>query len=216
MAMGFSLLSRKYAVPEAERVRSTPEVRQAAVQIVQSLDRLRGYVRRRLRDAQEAEDVVQETLARVIAQEERQVIEQPLAYAFRVADSVIIAQARQRLRSRHQEADDNRESMALDLACSLPLADEVLDYRERLARFEAALAGLTEQRRAVFRLRHLEGRSRQEIAEAMGLSLEAVKKNLVRAMADMMRALGDDLDEYTKERSIGGRDGGMGEGAFHE
>lgn len=150
------------------------------------VERLRSYVRRRMRDPDGADDVVQEALVRVMEQERRQQIENPLAYAYRVADSVIVAGARKARRI--------GEFDMLELPCELPLADEVLDYRQRYDRFEAALARLTPARRAVFRLRHMDGRSRQEIAEELGLSIEAVKKHLTRAMADMALALEDDLE----------------------
>lgn len=166
-----------------------------ASQLSAGLGRLRSYVRRRLRDPEGMEDVVQETLMRVIEQERRQVIEQPLAYAFRVADSVIMAGARKS--SREAGLD------GLDFACELPLADEVLDYRQRLARFEAALERLTPQRRAAFRLRHIDGKSRQEIAAEMDLSVEAVKKHLVRAMADLTLSLGGDWASDWKTDRMG-------------
>lgn len=157
----------------------------AATQLADRLGRLQSYVRKRMRDPGQVEDVVQETLVRVIEQGRRQEIQHPLAYAFRVADSVILAGARKA--ARETELDH------FDLVCDLPLADEVLDYRQRLARFEAALTRLTPQRRAVFRMRHMDGKSRQEIAEELNLSVEAVKKHLVRAMADLVGSLSDDL-----------------------
>lgn len=158
----------------------------AATQLAGGLTRLKSYIRKRMRDPEQVEDVVQETLVRVMEQERRQVIEHPLAYAFRVADSVILAGARKA--ARETELDQ------FELVCELPLADEVLDYRQRLARFETALARLTPQRRTVFRMRHIEGKSRSQIAEELNLTIEAVKKNLVRAMADLAVSLGDDLE----------------------
>ena len=41
----------------------------------------------------------------------------------------------------------------------------------------------------VFRRRRLEGQSREEIAQALGLQPEAVKKHISRAMAQLARAL---------------------------
>ncbi|MBY9062034.1 sigma-70 family RNA polymerase sigma factor [Sphingomonas yunnanensis] len=146
--------------------------------------RLLAYVRRRLRDPDQARDVVQETVVRVIEQEGRQRIEQPVAYAFRVADSVIYGQA-QRAHTVHEPVD-------AELACDLPLPDELLDYRQRFARFERALAALPPLRRAVFVKRHIDGLSRSEIAGDLGLSLEAVKKHLVRAMVDLAGCVDDD------------------------
>lgn len=158
--------------------------------LLAGMGRLKSYVRKRMRDPDGVEDVVQETLARVMEQERRQSIEHPLAYAFRVADSVILAD----VRKGGAASRAGNEFDPLELVCDMPLADEVLDYRERFARFEAALVRLTPMRRTVFRLRHVDGKSRQEIADELGLSLEAVKKHLVRAMADLAQALEGDLD----------------------
>lgn len=146
--------------------------------------RLTAYVRKRLRDPEQADDVVQETFVRVVEQERKQRIEQPLAYAFRVADSILFAGAR--------KGAAQTEPLDAEIACALPLPEEVLDYRRRLARFELVLAGLPALRREVFVKRHLDGKSRAEIAEELGLSLEAVKKHLVRAMIDLAEC--GDLD----------------------
>lgn len=158
----------------------------AASSLLDGMDRLKSYVRKRVRDPAAVEDVVQEALARVMEQQRRQVIEHPLAYAYRVADSVILAA--------HRKAGRTSELNPLAFVCDLPLADEVLDYRQRFARFEAALVRLPPLRRTVFRMRHIDGRSRQEIAEELEIGIEAVKKHLVRAMAELARALEDDLD----------------------
>ncbi|MBT0667094.1 sigma-70 family RNA polymerase sigma factor [Novosphingobium profundi] len=155
-----------------------------------SLGRLRGYIRKRVRDPERTEDVLQETMARVLEQERRQTIEHPMAYACRIADSVIFAQARKTV--------DSIDLDALELVCDRPLPDTVLDYRQRLARFDAALARLSPTRRAVFRLRHIEGKARQDIAQELDLSLEAVKKHLVRAMAELARSLENNLEPSAK------------------
>lgn len=139
--------------------------------------KLLAYIHRRCRDASLAEDVMQETLLRVMEQGRKTEITQPLAYAYRVADSVIFAQARKR--KLETGIDD------ADFECAAPLADEMLDYKQRMAIFQTALAALPPMRRTVFIKRYLEGKSRQAIATEMGLSLEAVKKHLVRAMADL-------------------------------
>lgn len=155
----------------------------SAAWVVEGRTRLLTYVRRRIREPEQAEDIVQEVIMRVIEQEGRQVIDQPLAYAFRVADSVIHGRAR-------RTAPDTGP-VDVELACALPLADEVLDYRQRFGRFQAALAALPPQRRAVFVERHLEGKSRSQIAEEMNISVEAVKKHLVRAMVDLAGCIDD-------------------------
>ncbi|MFT3964282.1 MAG: sigma-70 family RNA polymerase sigma factor [Sphingobium sp.] len=168
----------------------------AVARLTDGMDRLAAYVRRRLREPDMTEDVVQETVMRVIEQDRKRVIEQPLAYAFRVADSIIHAGAR-----RKTHVDLNEYA---DLMCDLPLADEVLDYRQRMTRFQAALDRLTPQRRLVFTKRHLEGKSRQEIADELNLSVEAVKKHLVRAMVDLSHVVEEDAVPVSQETKRNG------------
>lgn len=149
--------------------------------------KLLAYIHRRCRDATLAEDIMQETLLRVIEQSRKTEIAQPLAYAYRVADSVIFAQARkQKLETGIGDADFESET---------PLADETLEYKQRTAIFERALAGLTPMRRTVFVKRYLEHKSRQAIADDLGISLESVKKHLVRAMADLAWAASQDKNK---------------------
>ncbi|MBB3474140.1 RNA polymerase sigma factor [Sphingomonas sp. BK345] len=158
--------------------------------------RLLAYARRRLRDPEQAGDVVQEAMMRVIEQDQRQRIEQPVAYAFRVTDSVIFGQA-QRARHVHEPVD-------VELACDLPLPDELLDYRQRFARFERALAALPPLRRTVFVKRQIDGLSRAEIAADLGLGVEAVKKHLVRAMTDLAGCVDDDGRPARRPGSLAG------------
>jgi RNA polymerase sigma-70 factor (ECF subfamily) len=142
--------------------------------------KLLAYIHRRCRNASLSEDIMQETLLRVIEQSRKNQIAQPLAYAYRVADSVIFAQARKT--RRETEIGD------ADFESELPLADEVLEHKQRAAIFRKALAELPAMRRAVFIERYVEHKSRQTIAEEFGISLESVKKHLLRAMVDLARA----------------------------
>ena len=142
--------------------------------------KLLSYIARRRGDPSTSEDILQETLLTVIEQSRKQEISNPLAYAYRVADSLIFSQAR---RGRREEAIGED-----DFECELPLADEVLEHKQRAEIFEAVLRRLSPVRREVFIRRHLDGQSRQEIADAMRLNVESVKKHLVRAMADLTEA----------------------------
>ena len=143
--------------------------------------RLLAYIMRRHRDPSGAEDILQETMMRVVEQSRKQELTNPAAYAYRVADNVIYGLAKRR--KREAELGDQ------DFECELPLADEQLEYKQRLALFQKALDRLPPLRRKVFAKRHLEGRSRDEIARELDLSVEAVKKHLVRAMTDLTIAM---------------------------
>ncbi len=152
--------------------------------------RLLAYIIRRSRNPSDADDFLQETLLRVLEQSKKQEIENPLAYAFRVADTVIYARARRNLRE--TELGDE------DYECELPLADEQLAYKQRVAVLRDAVNALPPLRRKVFVKRHFEGQSRAEIAHDLGISVEAVKKHLVRAMATMATSISDASDNSGK------------------
>jgi RNA polymerase sigma-70 factor (ECF subfamily) len=160
--------------------------------------KLLGYIGRRHGDPSRAEDILQQTLLMVMEQSRKQAIVHPLAYAYRVADSLIYSQARR---------DRREESLGeADYGCDLPLADAVLEHKQRVAVFEAALRRLSPVRREVFVRRHVDGQSRQKIADDLDLNLETVKKHLVRAMAElagvMDAATGDaaEREGATRER----------------
>ena len=145
--------------------------------------RLLAYISRRIRDKSRATDILQEAMVRLIEQTRKQDLVNPLAYAFRVVDTVIYADARRTM--------VDTEQLDFDLRCSLPLADEILEQKQRVQVFQNALAKLSPVRRTVFVKRHSEGKSRQAIAEEMNISLEAVKKHLVRAMVELAETLAE-------------------------
>jgi RNA polymerase sigma-70 factor (ECF subfamily) len=144
--------------------------------------KLLSYIFRRDRNRVRSEDILQEVMLRVLEQSRKQEIANPLAYAYRVADSVIYANPGRSERDVSEPLND-------DLACDYPLADEVLQHREKVRIFESALRGLTPLQREIFIRRHFDHKSRQEIADLLGLSVEAVKKHLVRAMAELAGAM---------------------------
>ena len=144
------------------------------------------YISRRVRDKSRAKDILQEAMLRLVEQSQKQALSNPLAYAFRVVDSVIYADARR--------TPANAEQLDFDLKCDLPLADEILEQKQRVQIFQEALLKLSSVRRDIFLKRHFEGKSRQEIAEDMNLNVETVKKHLVRSMVELAGALTDAED----------------------
>jgi RNA polymerase sigma-70 factor (ECF subfamily) len=144
--------------------------------------KLLSYIFRRDRNRVRSEDILQEVMLRVLEQSRKQDIANPLAYAYRVADSVIYAKPDRTERFASEPLND-------DLVCDYPLADEVLQHREKVRIFENALRKLTPLQREIFIKRHFDHKSRQEIADLLGLSVEAVKKHLVRAMVELAGAM---------------------------
>ena len=67
--------------------------------------------------------------------------------------------------------------------------ERVLQGREHLAQFIAALRDLPERTRDIFMLRCFEGLKHAEIARLYGLSTRAVEKHCARALAELSAAV---------------------------
>lgn len=140
---------------------------------------LTGYFRRRVRDDDEVEDLVQDVFTRIVARDSEESVGHLGGYVLRTAASVLADRARRRAVRRsdlHVVLDTDRMGDdALD-------PERVLSGREDLHAVTAALLSLPERTRTVFVLRRLEGQRHADIARHLGISISAVEKHMVRAM----------------------------------
>ena len=122
-------------------------------------------------DRHGAEDLVQETLAKVFVKWRR--IDTPYAYSQRTLLRTYLSRRRLRSSSEHVRAEMPETAEVVD-----PMADS--DLRISL---QGALAELSRLDRAVLVLRYLEDLSVAETAERLDLSTGAVKNRSLRALA---------------------------------
>ncbi len=99
-----------------------------------------------------------------------------------------------RKRPRHKaeplEPEDD-ESRALTLEADAATRPDRLAFSAEVERrMRTAMDALTPAERSAFVLRHLEGRSIEEIGAALGLHMSATKHSVFRAVQKMRRALG--------------------------
>ncbi len=132
--------------------------------------------------AQDAEDLVQTTLAKVVPHW-RRIRDNPEPYVRKVMVNENVSRWRRR-RWRERPTDDLPELLATDLDVA-----ELLAVRD-------ALATLAPRQRAVLVLRYYEGLSEAEIAAQMSISPGTVKSQARDALARLREALpvGDDVD----------------------
>jgi len=135
---------------------------------------LYGFIIRRVRDPFLADDLAQETLARLLAYARTNKVGDTAALGFRIAANLIT----DHFRAGAAPAGVLDE----EIACSRPSAEQVLMERQRTAIFTRALEKMPPLRREVFIRRRLQGQSHREIAQALGLSETAVEKHVVRAL----------------------------------
>ena len=131
-------------------------------------------------DPHHAEDLVQETLAKVYVRFRR--IDNPVAYAQTTLTRTFISGRRRRSSTERPTAD--LPEVATDDAT------RGSDLRLALA---GALAGLAPADRAVLVLRYLDDLSVEETAERMGVSAGAVRSRSMRALARVRPLLDDSL-----------------------
>jgi len=149
---------------------------------------LLAYFRRRLRDASDVEDLVQEVFLRLTVRGTPDHLEGASGYIFQTAASVLADRYRRRT-VRH--ADDH---VMLD-----PEVHGDSDFdphriasgKQALSAATAALLTMPERTRTIFLLKRLEGLRHQAIATQLGISVSAVEKHVVRAMEHLMAHAGD-------------------------
>ena len=148
---------------------------------------LRRFVAARAR--QDVDDILQGVAARVIGRDRNAPVENKTAFLFSITSNLL------RDRGRRGRARRQGEHVALDeveLVDPAALQDDVLDGRQRLRRFWAALDALPVKEREVFVLHRMEGRTLLQVGEQTGLSLAQVRKLVARAMARLARRVWKD------------------------
>lgn len=139
--------------------------------------RVLGYAMRLLADRAEAEDVTQETMLRLwrVAPEWRTGEARVSTWAYRVVTNLC---------SDHRRARQRRPAVALEDAPEV--ADGArgvvagLIEADRMAALQAALDLLPKRQRQAVVLRHIEGMANPEIAEILGVGVEAVESLTAR------------------------------------
>jgi RNA polymerase sigma factor (sigma-70 family) len=166
--------------------------------------RLRNFIRRRVADPSDAEDILQEVFYELVeAYRLMKPIEQVGAWLFRVARNRIT----DLFRKRKPEASTNdpvvaEEGEFVTLEDLLPSRDagpEAAYARTvLLAELEDALEELPEEQREVFLAHEIEGRSFKELAVETGLSVNTLLSRKHYAVIHLRERLREVYDEFTK------------------
>ncbi len=167
--------------------------------------RLRNFIRRRVADRGDAEDVLQEVFYEFVeAYRLMKPIEQASAWLFRVARNRIVDLFRKKqARSLSDPVGIGDEGEALLLEDLLPSPDagpEAAYARAvLLEELENAVDELPEEQRRVFIAHEIEGRSFKELAAETGLSVNTLLSRKHYAVLRLRRRLQAIHDEFTRE-----------------
>ena len=141
--------------------------------------RLRRFLSRRLRNAQDVPDLAQEVFLRLLRVERHETIRSPEAYLFTVASHVAHQHT---LRQSNAPSTVDITDVFTELrsvAADDPTSQA--EHSQRIEELERILAQLPPRCGAALVLHRLGGYSVQEIADELGVARETAKKYLARA-----------------------------------
>jgi RNA polymerase sigma factor (sigma-70 family) len=178
--------------------------RQISEIIAEERSRLRNFIRRRVPDPSDAEDIVQEVFYELVeANRLLMPIEHVTGWLFRVARNRITDLFRKKRPETFSDAaveDEDGEVLHFeDLLPSPDAGPEALFARHVLLNeLELAVDGLPEEQREVFVGHELEGRSFKEMAAETGVSVNTLLSRKRYAVLHLRRRLQSIYDEFTK------------------
>ncbi|HEX8849847.1 MAG TPA: sigma-70 family RNA polymerase sigma factor [Gemmatimonadaceae bacterium] len=188
-------------LPDADVVALAQEGREVAYrELIRRYERpVFSLVFRMVRDRATAEDLAQETFIKVLNNIEKYVPEFKFSsWLFKIANNLAI----DHLRRRHVQtvsmdgapdatSASQIEATSFELASHGESALEELEAKELGSAIERAIAALRPEYRSCIMLRHVEGRSYEEIAATLDLPLGTVKTYIHRARHELRKALED-------------------------
>jgi RNA polymerase sigma factor (sigma-70 family) len=182
----------------------TEQDRQISEIVAEQRSRLRNFIRRRVPDPSDAEDIVQEVFYELVeANRLLMPIEHVTGWLFRVARNRITDLFRKKKPETFGDAafegEDGEVLRIEDLLPSPDAGPEALYFRNVLLdELEIALDELPKEQRDVFVAHELEGRSFKEMAAETGVSVNTLLSRKRYAVLHLRERLQNIYDEFTK------------------
>src|SRR5438477_5957655 len=172
--------------------------------VAEERERLRNFIRRRVPDSEDAEDIMQEVFYELVeANRLLMPIEHVTGWLFRVARNRITDLWRKKRPQRFSETaieDEDGGELRLEDFLPSPEAGPEAMYVRGLLLDELALAleELPREQREVFVAHELEGRSFKELAAESGVSVNTLLARKRYAVLHLRERLQSIYDEFTK------------------
>jgi len=183
----------------------TEQDRQISEVVVEQRSRLRNFIRRRVPDPSEVDDILQEVFYELVeANRLLMPIDHVTGWLFRVARNRITDLFRKKKPVTFTDvvvADEDGASLRIeDLLPSRDAGPEALYFRNVLLdELEFALEELPREQREVFLAHELEGRSFKEMAAETGVSVNTLLSRKRYAVLHLRERLQSIYDEFTKK-----------------
>jgi RNA polymerase sigma-70 factor, ECF subfamily len=134
-----------------------------------------SYVKKNIFDKEIAQDITQETFARVIKKADNSSIDNERALLYRVAKNIMVDLYRKK--SDIKEISFNEE----EYISEFHNADDRIIQDEQQQLLIQEIDKLPKKRRQAFTLHIIQGYSRKEVSQIMGISFNAVEQHISRA-----------------------------------
>jgi RNA polymerase sigma factor (sigma-70 family) len=176
--------------------------RQISEAVEQQRSRLRGFIRRRVADPSDVEDILQEVFFELVeAYRLMKPVETAGAWLFRVARNRIIDQFRKKKPEPLADLNvESEEGERLSLEEFLPSPNDgpeaVYARTVLMEELEAALEELPEEQRRVFIEHEIEGRTFKELAAETGVSINTLLSRKRYAVLHLRQRLQSVYDEF--------------------
>ncbi|HKZ10140.1 MAG TPA: RNA polymerase sigma factor [Rhodanobacteraceae bacterium] len=146
------------------------------------------FLRRRMSGSQEAEDVAQESLLKLLRYRDSAPVPdwRRLLYRIAINSTHDLFRDSRRRRAKAQAVAEDGGTMA-----SERLPDEFAAHQQRLARLRQAILQLPPKRQRVCLLRFAQGMTNAQIARHCGVSVKTVEKHLTKGLAALRGRVGD-------------------------
>jgi RNA polymerase sigma factor (sigma-70 family) len=190
----------------SERLTTSSQDHEISAAVRRERGRLLAFIRKRVLDAAEAEDVLQEALYELVAAYRlMQPVEQVGAWLMRVARNRIIDRFRKKkpelLADQPVESHEDDDVNGLeDLLPSLEDGPDAIAIRELLLeKVEEALGELPREQRDVFIAQELEGASFKELSARWGVSVSTLLSRKRYAILHLRGRLQAAYDEWLED-----------------
>lgn len=174
------------SIPKNDHRLPQPANQNLAQALLKNQIALKRFIRRSVIQESDVEDIYQKVLLKGLQRQSDNEIQNPLSYGFKMAENMIAEYMRA-----HQKEPEELEE---EPPCEKIDLEQQLEYQQRLKLYQQVLAKMPKQRRDIFVRRKFNDQSLTEIATALSMTKEAVKKNISRAMLELKDAVQRNLD----------------------
>ncbi|BFM10766.1 sigma-70 family RNA polymerase sigma factor [Simiduia litorea] len=151
------------------------------------------YLTRKMKSAQDAEDIAQNAFIRIQKLAEAGELDNPKAYLYQTASNLAIDQIRrEKLHSNYLQGEVTRQLADYEIPGAMPdycTPERLLAAKQQLNEMEKAIGKLPLKCRQAFLLHRLKGLSYAEIAQEMAISVSSVEKYILQALKACRKAL---------------------------